>query len=79
MKATILHDEHGRIVAVSQSVDLQSAGSKFVRFGMVPGSGQRVSQIELSEEFEKRPLQELHQEFRLDIAAAKLVKKTESY
>jgi len=79
MKATILHDEHGRIVAVSRPVDLKKAGSKFARFGMVPGVGQRVVEIEFSDEIAKKPLVELHREFRVDVAGSKLIRKTESY
>jgi hypothetical protein len=37
MKATILHDEHGKVIAVSKIGDLKEAGSKFTKVGMIPG------------------------------------------
>jgi hypothetical protein len=75
MKATLLHDEHGRILAISTDVDLKKAGSKFTKVGMVPGSGQRKLEIELSSEQEKRPLVELHKEFYVDLATLKLMRR----
>ena len=78
MKATILHDEHGRILAISKVGDLKKSGSKFDRVGMVPGAGQWKLDVELSADHEKRPLRELHTEFRVDVASSKLVKKENS-
>jgi hypothetical protein len=74
MKTTILHDEHGRIVSVSKVGDLKAAGSKFTKVGMIPGPGQKLVEIELSDEDEKLPLSELHGLYRVDVASAKLVK-----
>jgi hypothetical protein len=78
MKATILHDEHGQIIAVSKIVDLKKSGSKFTKVGMIPGPGQRMLEIDLGE-LESRPLNELHQEYRVDVATSKLVRKAELY
>jgi hypothetical protein len=75
VKATILHDEHGRILAISKAEDLKKAGSKFATASLIPGPGQRKLEIELSEEQEKRPLPELHEEYRVDLTTSKLVKK----
>ena len=75
MKTAILHDEHGKILSVSKVGDLKAAGSKFARVGMVPGPGQRLVEIELSAEDEKRPLRELHAAYRVDVASSKLTKK----
>jgi hypothetical protein len=75
MKATILHDEHGRIIAISKIGDLKESGSKFAKVGMLPGPGQRMLETELSEKDERLPLRELHSEYRVDSAAGKLVKK----
>ena len=47
MKATILHDEHGEIIAISKIGNLKEAGSKFLKASMVPGAGQRALEIEL--------------------------------
>ena len=75
MKTTILHDEHGKILSVAKVGDFKGAGSKFARVGMVPGPGQRLVEIELSDADHKRPLHELHAHYRIDVATAKLVKK----
>jgi hypothetical protein len=75
MKAAILHDEHGQIIAISTIGDLKAAGSKFVKVGMVPRPGQHMLEIDLSPELQKRPLLELHKEYRVDRTASKLVKK----
>jgi hypothetical protein len=75
MKSTILHDEHGEIIAISKIGSLKEAGSKFVKVGMVPGAGQRALEIELSGEQEKQTLRDLHAEYRVDVATSKLIKK----
>lgn len=74
MKATILYDEHGTILAISKAVDLKTAGSKFTRVGMVPRRGQLMIEAELSPEDDARPLRELHAAYRVDSATSKLVK-----
>ena len=76
MKASIVHDEHGEIVSISRIGNLKEAGSKFTKVGMVPGRGQRLVEIELSGEAEKAPAQELHRDYRVDVATAKLVKRS---
>jgi hypothetical protein len=75
MKASILHDESGEIIAISKAVDLQASGSKFTEVGMVPAAGQRVLEVELFGEDEKRSLLELHEQYRVDVSAKRLVKK----
>jgi hypothetical protein len=74
MKVTLLHDEQGRIFAISTDVDLKASGSKFTNVGMVPGPGQRKLEMELSGEPEKSALLDLHRHFRVDRAISKLVK-----
>jgi hypothetical protein len=79
MKATVLHDEHGRILGISKIEDLKKSGSKFVKAGMMPRTGQRTVEINLSKELDSRPLCELHNEYRVDITKSRLVRKTEPY
>jgi hypothetical protein len=74
VKATILYDEHGAILAISKAVDLKAAGSKFSKVGMVPRRGQRLIEAELSREDAARPLRDLHTAYRVDPATSKLVK-----
>ena len=75
MKATILHDEQGKIISISKAVDLKQTGSKFTQFGMVPGRGQRVVEVELSREDQNRPMRDLHEHYRVDVPTSKLVKR----
>jgi hypothetical protein len=74
MKVTVLHDEQGRILAISTDVDLKTSGSKFTNVGMLPGPGQQKLETELSGEPDQRALLELHRHFRVDRATSKLVK-----
>jgi hypothetical protein len=74
MKASVLHDEHGKIIAISKVGDLKLSGSKFTKVGMVPGPGQRVIETELSAEDSARSLTEFHDAYQVDIATSKLVK-----
>ena len=56
MKVSVLHDEHGQIIAISKLEDIRAAGSKFSRVGMIPGKGQRIAEILLSEEQKHKSL-----------------------
>lgn len=75
MKASVLHDEHGEIIAISKIGDLQAAGSKFERAGMVPAAGQSLLEVELSSDDEQRSLRDLHEHYRVDTSAKRLVKR----
>jgi hypothetical protein len=75
MKATILHDEHGRILAISNIEDREEAGSRYGKVGMIPGAGQQIIEVELSRDDEARPLSELHEDYRVDLATSSLVEK----
>ena len=77
MKATFLHDQDGRILAISKAVDLKQAGSEFTRVGMVAGRGQQLLELHLAEEHASKSLRELHEQFQIDLATSKLVKKRE--
>jgi hypothetical protein len=76
MKIGVLHDERGKIIALSKVGDLQAAGSEFTRVGMLPGKGQQVREIELGGEHEGKSLLELHNECHVHLATSKLVKKS---
>jgi hypothetical protein len=76
MKISVLHDEHGEIVAISNVGDLRGAGSKFSEAGMTPAKGQKLVEIVLRGEHEGRSMLELHKNFRVDLSRATLVSKT---
>ncbi|MGD0705191.1 MAG: hypothetical protein ABSA02_35560 [Trebonia sp.] len=73
MKASVLHDREGRILAISKAADLTASGSKFTQAGMVAGEGQSLVVVELSAEDSQRPLRELHETYRVDPATKNLV------
>lgn len=76
MKATILYDEHGRIIAISTMDDQKSTKSKFIKVGMIPGAGQRLLDVELEDDLGGLTLLEFQASHRVDIdVGAKLVKK----
>ena len=75
MKATVVHDDRGDIVAIAKIGDLARAGSKFTRAGLLATDGQRVVEIELSEEQAARPAREIHASYRIDPATSKQVQK----
>jgi hypothetical protein len=75
MRAEVLHDEQGEIIAISRVGDLPASGSKFTKVGMVPAEGQSLLEVELSAQDETRPLREMHEDYRVDTSAKKLVKK----
>jgi hypothetical protein len=75
MKATILHDEQGRIIAISKVVDLKKVGSNFIKAGMVPRPTERVLEVDLDGDLESMPILELHENYHVDVIGLKLLKK----
>ena len=78
MKATVVHDENGRIIAITKAVDLQEAGSKFTRAGIIPGPGQYALDMELTGELERMRLLDIHRSHLVDRVASKLVRAEHS-
>ena len=74
MKASILHDGEGHILAISKAADLTASGSKFTQAGMVAAEGQSLAVVELSAEDSQRPLRELHETYRVDPGTKTLVR-----
>ena len=68
MKVVVVSDENGEIISIGRRahpVDDESSGTARVEFAAV--DGKHVYQIELTEEFERRSLVELHDEFRVEL------------
>jgi hypothetical protein len=76
MKVTVVHDDQGEIVSIAHVGDLAQAGSKFTRAGLLPGEGQTVVEVELSEEQAALPLRELHTSCRIEPGSSTLVQKS---
>lgn len=75
MKVSVLHDKNGQIIAISKTDDLPAPGSKFTRVGMISRQGQELLEVELSKEHEQHSLRQLHEQYRVDASAKKLVKR----
>ena len=75
MRASLLYDGQGHILAISKSTDLAASGSKFTQAGMVAAAGQTLVELELSAEDSQRPLRELHETYRVDPATKTLVRR----
>ena len=75
MKATILHDDQGKIISISKYVDLKKSKSKFVQASIEPGTGHRVVEVDLNDELERIPIVELHEGYRVEVSSSKLIKK----
>jgi hypothetical protein len=75
MKATILHNDRGEILAISRIADLSTSGSKFKSAGMMAAPGQRIIEVELPAEDGRRGLSELHKHYRVDVSKRELVRQ----
>ncbi|SKC97316.1 hypothetical protein SAMN05445504_7133 [Burkholderia sp. CF099] len=75
MKATIVHDDHGKIVSIYKHVNLKDVKSKFVQVGVEPGHGQRAMEVDLSDDLDKIPMVELHENYCIEISSSSLIKK----
>jgi hypothetical protein len=75
MKISIVSDQHGKILSISQSGDVGEKVSGIAKAGIYPEAGQTTHEVELPPELEKTPLLDLHNKFRIDPAyPGKLVK-----
>jgi hypothetical protein len=70
MKLSIVHDDQGSIVSVTHVNPSATQG-----VSVVPEPGHSVIDLELGEEHKGKSLLDLHQHYRIDKAAKKLVAK----
>ena len=75
MKATVLHDENGHIIGISKVMDAKVAGSKAIEVGIIPGKGQFMLDIDLSQEHAAMRLLDIQKHYRVDRDKSKLVKR----
>ena len=76
MRVHIVHDDSGRLIAVSRVMsraDLESSGSAFIKAGPVPGPGQHVVETDVSDELVDRGLRAVLDGYRWDISGTALV------
>jgi hypothetical protein len=75
MKATVVYDEGGEIIAISKEIDPREAGSGFTEVAIIPGEGQHAFDVELTGELAGMRLRDIHQRYRVDRVASKLVER----
>ncbi len=74
MKLTVVSDQHGNIVSISQPGDIGDKVSGIVKVGMVPGHGNALHEIDLPRELEHVNLLEIHKGYKVDLKKGILIK-----
>jgi hypothetical protein len=74
MKLTVVADQHGNIVSVSQFGDVGDKVSGITKAGVEAGKGYSVLEIEVPRELENTPLLDLHKGYKVDLKGNRLVK-----
>jgi hypothetical protein len=72
-KLIVVHDNTGHLIAVGEAYP---GPHKNVGVRVIPQEGQFVFEVEKTREFKGKALHEIHQGYRADIAAKKLIKAT---
>jgi hypothetical protein len=75
MKVTVLHDHNGHIIGISKVMDTRVAGSKAIEAGIIPGKGQFMLDIELTQEHAGMRLLDIQKHYRVDRDKSELVKR----
>jgi hypothetical protein len=68
MKVSIVSDQHGNIVSISQFGDVGDQISGITKAGIDTEPGQSVHEIDLPKELEKVSLLDIHKSYKLDIS-----------
>jgi hypothetical protein len=72
-KLIVVHDTTGHLIAVGEAYP---GPHENVGIRVIAQQGQFVFEVEKTSEFEGKALHEIHQGYRADIAAQKLIKAT---
>ncbi len=74
MKLSIISDQKGNIVSITQPGDVGDKVSGIMKAGVVAASGQTVHEIDLPQELAKLDLLEIHKAYKVDLKKGTLVK-----
>jgi hypothetical protein len=74
MKFSIVSDQHGNIVSISQPGDVGDKVSGIMKAGVEAVHGQTVHEIDVPKEFEKVDLLDIHKGYKVDLKKGTLVK-----
>ena len=68
MKLSIVSDQQGKILSISQFGDVGDKVSGITKAGISPEPGQSVHEIDLPQELEEVSLLDIHNGFKLDLS-----------
>ena len=74
MKLTVVADQGGKIVSITQFGDVGDKVSGITKAGVEAGKGHSVHEIDVPRELEKTPLLDIHKGYKLDLTSKQLVK-----
>jgi hypothetical protein len=74
MKLTVVADQHGNIVSISQFGDVGDKVSGITKAGVEAGKGHSVHEIEVPRELEKVGLVDIHKGYKVDLKGRRFVK-----
>ena len=74
MKLTIVADQQGKIISISQFGDIGEKVSGITKAGVDAGAGHSVHEIDLPNDLERVGLLEIHKAYRFDPKGNRLVK-----
>jgi hypothetical protein len=70
-KLIVVHDSNGQVLALGE---VHSSPRKGIGSGVVPREGQSMFEVDKKGPLAKKSLRDIHKEFRVDVAAKKLIK-----
>lgn len=68
MKLSIVSDQNGKIISISQFGDVGDKISGITKAGISPEPGQSVHEIDLPQELESVSILDIHKGFKLDLS-----------
>ena len=75
MKVKVIYDPAGEILAILQAAPGPKKTGVSVAFGVDPGPGQLIADVELAGELANKSLSEIHEAYCIDVKARKLVRR----
>ena len=75
MKVKVIYDPAGEILAILQAAPVPKKTGLGVAFGVDPGPGQLIADVELAGELANKSLSEIHETHCIDVKARKLVRR----
>ena len=75
MKVKVIYDPAGEILAILQAAPVPKKTGVSVAFGVDPGPGQLIADVELAGELANKSLSEIHETHCIDVKVKKLVRR----